>query len=135
MFHTYQTYNTFISHSWDYREHYNTILSWLRESNISIKDYSISVDKALPVMSKILLKAQITEKIGHASVVIIISGMYAAYSEWIDYEINEAVRMGKPILGIYLWGQERAPRIVTDNADKIVHWNKNSVVQGFKDLV
>lgn len=37
---------------------------------------------------------------------IILAGMYAAHSEWIDYEISEAVRMGKFIIGVRPWGQK-----------------------------
>ena len=114
---------------------YNTILTWLRNSNIKLHDYSIPVKKALPPMGKTMLRASITEKIHHASVVIILAGMYAAYSDWIDYEIDEAILLGKPILGIYPRGQEHAPKKITANANLMVRWNSNSVVKGFKQLV
>lgn len=135
MFYIKSYYNTFISHSWDYKSDYNTILSWLMASNINLHDYSIPVEKALPPMSKTALRARITEEIRHASVVVILAGMYAAYSDWIDYEIDEAICMGKPILGVYPRGQERAPEKITSNADRMVHWNSDSVVKGFKQLV
>ena len=31
---------------------------------------------------------------------MILGGMYAAHSAWIDYEISEAQRMGKLIVGV-----------------------------------
>ena len=86
-------------------------------------------------MTKNLLKEKITEQIRHASVVIILAGMYAAHSSWIDYEINEAIRMGKPILGVAPWSQERIPLKISDNANLMVRWNKDSVINGFKNLV
>lgn len=86
-------------------------------------------------MSKTQLKAAITEQISHASVVIIPAGMYASYSEWIDYEINEAIRMNKKILGIYPWGQMHVPIKISLNADLMVHWQQDSVIRGIKQLL
>jgi MTH538 TIR-like domain (DUF1863). len=59
--------------------------------------------------------------------------MYATYSEWIDYEIDEAVRMGKVIIGVKPWGQERVPVKIQNNATVMVGWNKASVIKAIKD--
>ena len=59
--------------------------------------------------------------------------MYAAHSNWIEYEISEAERMGKTIIGIKPWGQERVP-LVVQNASvcPVVGWNRASVVQAVR---
>lgn len=67
------------------------------------------------------------------SCVIILSGMYVAYSEWIDYEIDTAIELGKPIIGVRPRGQEKTPSKVSNNADVMVGWNSNSVVQAVRD--
>ena len=54
--------------------------------------------------------------------------MYAAYSDWIDYELTTAVYMNKYIIGVKPWGQERIPTIISNNSDTIVGWNKDSVI-------
>jgi hypothetical protein len=72
-------------------------------------------------------------QISLAQAVVILGGMYAAHSAWIEYEINEAVRMGKTIIGVKPWGQERVPQIVQDNADVMVAWNSASVIQTVRD--
>lgn len=135
MFRINQTYNTFISHSWDYRQDYEKLKEWLGTSNISIRDYSIPIEKKLDVSGNRELKERITSRIASASVVIILAGMYANYSDWIDYEINEAIRMHKPILGVYPRGQERTPIKITSAANVMVHWNSESFVRGFKKLI
>lgn len=104
-----KTYYLFISHSWDYSEHYDQIKQWLNEDSISWKDYSVPVDNPIDTNKKKELKEKLTSKISLSSAIIVISAMYATYSEWIDYEIDEAVRMGKVIIGIKPWGQERVP--------------------------
>lgn len=59
--------------------------------------------------------------------------MYVAYSEWIDYEIDEAVRMGKYIIGVKPWGQERIPQKIQNNASVMVGWNSSSIVNAIKN--
>ena len=54
--------------------------------------------------------------------------MYTLYSEWIDYEINEAIRMNKPIIAIKPWGNERVPLKIQNNATVLVGWNSASLI-------
>lgn len=58
--------------------------------------------------------------------------MYANYSGWIDYEIDEAVRMGKPIIAVEPWGQERIPYKISSCATVIVGWNSSSVINAIR---
>ena len=76
-----------------------------------------------------------TRQIAPAQGVIVLGGMYAAYSEWIDYEIDEAVRLDKVIIGVRPWGHERIPTRVSANSDIIVGWNRASVIGAVRDLV
>ena len=66
--------------------------------------------------------------------VIILSGMYAAHSDWIDYEIDEAKRMGKTIIGVQPWGQEKVPVKIQNAATRMVGWNRSSIIQAVRDL-
>lgn len=128
-------YHIFISHAWDYSDHYETIKKWINSDFYLSKhwsDYSIPVYNPVDAHSKRELKQKITNKIIPSNVVIILAGMYATYSEWIDYEIDEAVRMNKYIIGVKPWGQERIPRKIQDNADIMVGWNSSSVINAIK---
>ena len=71
-----------------------------------------------------MLKNQISP----ASKVIVLAGMYSAYSDWIGYEIDTAVDYGKYIIGVKPWGQERIPTKVSNNSDTLIGWNKSSVI-------
>jgi hypothetical protein len=44
-----------------------------------------------------------------AHVFLILDGMYVAHREWIQYEINFARRIGRPILGIRPWASIAMP--------------------------
>lgn len=126
----------FISHAWKYTEHYNKVVQWLNEaqaegqltwSNYSVPEHDPKIDPTTTV-GKNKLKEELKKQISPASKVIVLSGMYAAYSDWIEFEINTAVDKGKYIIGVKPWGQERIPKIVSDNADVMVGWNKKSVI-------
>lgn len=126
-------YHIFISHAWGYSEQYNTIVKWINDAPyLPWWNYSVPIDNPVDAHSKRELKQKITNKINLSNVVIILSGMYAIYSEWIDYEIDEAVRLGKYIIGVRPWGQERVPKKIQDNADIMVGWNSSSVISAIK---
>lgn len=58
--------------------------------------------------------------------------MYAAYSDWIKYEIDESVRMGMPVIGVVPRGQQRIPSYIQDNATEMVNWNTASIVSAIR---
>lgn len=67
-------------------------------------------------------------------VIVIPTGMYANYSKWILKEIDGSSDYGKPILAVNLSGQARTSTVVADVADKLVDWNKQTVVSGIWEL-
>ena len=121
----------FISHAWQYSQHYWKIVEWFNnEHNFSWSNCSVPSHDALPDKTSAGLSRAMTRQISPAQVVIILGGMYAAHSAWIDYEISEAQRMGKTIIGVKPWGQERVPLNV-QNASicPVIGWNRASVIQ------
>ena len=127
-------YHIFISHAWRYNQQYETVLTWLKESGLVFRNYSVPRCNPFAVQSTSRLEQSITAQIRPASCVIILSGMYAAHSDWIEYEIREAVRMGKYIIGVRPRGQERIPLIIQNNADVMVGWNSSSVIGAIKNM-
>ncbi|WP_317437272.1 TIR domain-containing protein [Thomasclavelia spiroformis] len=129
-----KNYHILISHSWDYNSDYETIKGWLDDAKyFTWSNYSVPLSNPLDVDSKKELKNKLRTRIEKCSCIIILSGMYVSYSEWIDYEIDTAIELGKPIIGVKPRGQERIPSKVSDNADVMVGWNSNSVVQAVRD--
>ena len=126
----------FISHAWSYEEHYLKVTQWFNEAtNFSWKNCSVPSTDPLSDRTTKGLKDSLTRQINPAQGVIILAGMYAAHSDWIEYEINEAKRLKKIIIGVKPWGQERIPTIVQSNANIMVGWNSSSVIQAVRDLI
>jgi hypothetical protein len=133
------TYNIFISHSWAYSDAYDKLTDLLKAAPyFSYKDYSVPKDDPIHNASnQALLYEAIKKQIAPSQVVVILAGVYATYSKWIDKEIQIAKKefpTSKPIVAIQPWGAEKTSQKVKDNADKIVGWNTDSIVSAIREL-
>lgn len=126
----------FISHAWQYNDHYWTLVKWFdEEPNFSWSNCSVPSHDALPDRTSKGLSEGMTRQINPAQVVIILGGMYANNSGWIDYEINEAERLRKPILAVRPWDQQRVPvKVQSASTIPMVGWNRASVIQAVRNL-
>jgi hypothetical protein len=126
----------FISHSWSYPEHYNTLSGWIfggswNAGGTPINFRDVSVPKENPIHyapNEATLKAAIFQRIQLAHVVVIPTGMYATHSKWIGKEIEGSQVYGKPILAVNPWGQEKKSSKVVEASHEHVGWNKESVI-------
>lgn len=134
--------HVFISHAWAHSGHYDTLASWIFNENWSVGQASLdfrnfSIPKNDPihnVASTHQLKVAIHNQIARSHVIVIPTGMYAAYSNWIQKEIEGSRQYAKPILAVNPWGQLKNAEVVTSNADQSVGWNKQSVINGIWNL-
>lgn len=134
-----KTYHLFISHSWAYSDAYEKLVALLdKDENFIYKNYSVPKDD--PVHTKGTdkeLYEAIKEQISHASVVLILAGVYSSYSKWIDKEIQIAqteFEEEKPIIAIEPWGAEKTSKKVKEAANQIVKWNSKSIIDAIKEL-
>ena len=129
-------YKLFISHAWAYEEAYTGIIQFLNDaSNFSYSNFSVPKDKAFDSMTKSQLQQQLRNQINPIQCAIILGGMYIAHSDWIQFEIDHAVKLDKPILGIRPWGAERMPQALINAATEVVGWNTASIVAAIRRLV
>jgi hypothetical protein len=133
----------FISHAWNYSDVYDTLSKWIFDGGnwssgqASVKFIDYSVPKNDPIhdaKNSEQLKIAIYKQIAMSHVVVIPTGMYVAYSKWIEKEIKGSNEYKKPILAVIPRGQTRKPEIVTDNATKEVGWTEESVIKGIWEL-
>ena len=126
----------FISHSWQYSGHYDTLAQWIfgetwsvGQASLNLLDYSVPKDDPIHnAPTDKALQEAIYRQIARSHVIVIPTGMYSQYSKWIKKEINGAKSYAKPILAVDPWGQKRKSSVVADNANSTVGWNKKSVV-------
>ncbi|GKX37635.1 MULTISPECIES: TIR domain-containing protein [Pectobacterium] len=129
-----KTYVGFISHAWKYHSEYERLTEMLKGApNFLFRNSSVPKTDPIPTpITDEKLKAALDEQIRIANVVIILSGMYAAHSDWINTEIAIAAKYQKPIIGVVPWGQQRIPEVVQTVAKEMVRWNTNSIVTAIR---
>lgn len=132
-------YHLFISHSWTYSDAYGRLVNLL-DNKKYFSYYNYSVPKDDPVHTrgtdKELYEA-IKNHIKPCQIVLIMAGVYSSYSKWINKEITIAKKefsTAKPIIAVKPWGNTRVSTVVRDNADELVNWNTESIVDAIRRL-
>ncbi|MDE2822143.1 MAG: TIR domain-containing protein [Chloroflexota bacterium] len=133
------TRNLFISHSWSHSDAYERLCGLLNAAPyFSYRNYSVPIDDPIHnATNQELLRSAIERQMAPCQVVVIIAGVYATYSKWINEEIvlaQSGFAAPKPILAVEPWASERTSAVVRNAADLVVGWNTNSIVQGIRNL-
>lgn len=134
--------HVFISHSWCYSHHYDTLSDWVfgkkwrvGQASLDLRNFSVPWTKPIEdAASDRALREAIYRKIARSHVVVIPTGMYVNYSKWIQKEIAGSRQYGRPILAVNLRGQQRISSVVAEAADKLVGWNSESIAKGIWEL-
>lgn len=125
----------FISHSWSYNERYNSMVSLLNNRPyFEWVNYSVPETKAFGAMAQSAMKEELRQQIRPVNCVIIIGGMWTSHSDWIQFEMDFAQSIGKPILGVRPRGAKIMPSAVIEKADKVVYWTADSIVAGIREI-
>jgi hypothetical protein len=130
------TYNLLISHSWKYSDAYDKLVALLTNRGyFDFRNYSVPrIDPIVDAVGDVALERAIRDQMRPCHVVLILAGVYSTYSKWINKEIALAKDFGKPIIGINPWGATNTSTVVQDNADRMVNWNADSIVQAIREL-
>ena len=134
-----RTHNLFISHSWAHSDAYEKLVALLeRRTYFRFKDYSVPRNDPIHnAGTDSALRTAIRSQMLPCGVVLVLAGVYATYSKWIDIEIKLA-KSGfshpKPIVAIEPWASEKTSRLVKQSADKVVKWNTESIVAAIREV-
>lgn len=129
-----KTYVGFISHAWKYHDEYLRLEAMLKSApKFTFRNASVPRTNCIPPpLTEAKLQQALDEQIRVSNVVLILSGMYAAHSEWVNTEIAIAASYQKPIIGVIPWGQKMIPKVVQDSAKEMVHWQTESIVEAIR---
>jgi len=120
----------FASHSWSHSRHREGLHAILRpwERGLDFQDHSISRAHPLNTDTDPELASEIRDTIAGMDALLILAGMYANNSPWMQFEIDMAFAFRVPIIPILPNGQERVPRLPTRLATfPPVHWRGQSI--------
>jgi len=127
------TYKLFISHAWNYHDDYDRLVKLLKEASLfNHANYSVPKDDKFGKMSKAELQEELRQQIRPVNCFLALGGVYMSYSDWIQFELDFAVSLGKPIIGIKPWGNTNVSTAVSSVSKEVVGWNTDSIVAAIR---
>jgi hypothetical protein len=122
----------FVGHGFEVNEDYNRVFEYLESShnfyyvNCGSPDNRGSFDREA-------LRAELRKQITLAEVVVIPSATYKTHREWIDFEVNCAKGMEKPVIVLEAFGiKEKMPVQLEALGDEVIEWNERTLVDAIK---
>lgn len=128
-----KSYTIFISHSWAYIDDLNSLKRLLENRGY----FNVQFEEATPDVpinseNAYYIRQRLKQKISNSDVVLGIAGIYASHSEWMAWELDKALELGKPIIGVVPRGAERVSTVVSSRANEVVRWNTDSIVDAIR---
>lgn len=128
-----KTYKVFISHSWS---HVNDLRALRRLLNsrgyFNVEFTEVSPSDLINSSNLNYVKQRLSEKIASSDVVLGIAGLYASFSDWMEWELDKAIENNIPIIGVIPRGHERVSSVVSSRAVEVVRWNTESIVAAIR---
>ena len=133
--------HVFISHHHADDEGVDKLTSMLSRSGHDVRNSSIRAKPANQRrLDKGLVKPEtirrlLRRKISWAGTVVVLIGKNTHSRPWVDWEINQANKQGKRIVGVYERGgtESDKPEALEKYASAIVGWNSDSIVDAIDD--
>ncbi|HEM8811547.1 TIR domain-containing protein, partial [Klebsiella pneumoniae] len=113
----------------DYDKQLKNLKSLIEKNSTITIDYSeVTVDNRINSEQRDYIRGVLKKRIISSDVFLVMAGMYTSYSDWMKWEIETAKKNNIPVIAVKPRGAERIPVIIQENADVIVGWNSNSIV-------
>ncbi len=120
--------NVFVSH---YHEDEDSIkqFKYLLSADYCIKNYSVTSEKYNNATNEEYIKSLLRPLINQSSTLICLIGPETHDSKWVDWEIREAEKLDRQIIGVYIQGAKDSdiPPALEEFADAIVGWNTDNI--------
>ena len=120
--------NIFISHYGKDDEHVQSLKNRLKEQGNDVRNFSVDStnhkDGRIP--RKEVVERLLRMRIKWSSTVICLIGQRTHTRDWVDFEVEEAHKQGKRIVGVYAHGSmetAEVPEMVKKYASNIIGWN------------
>jgi hypothetical protein len=126
-------FRIFISHSWGYSEDLDSLTSLLNRRPYFHASFE-EASRHTPINSTnaFYIKTRLANKIAQSNIILALAGIYASHSEWMQWELDKALELKIPIVGVVPRGQLRVSQTVSSRAIGIARWNTESIVQAIR---
>jgi len=126
--------NVFISFASEDLDDVNMLRGQAKNENSEIEFNDWSLKKPFDSEDAEYIKRGIRERIRQCSVTVVYVSGKTAGSRWVNWEIQEAVAMGKGVVAMHKGDKPPAllPKGVSDNKVPVVPWNQKELAKAIK---
>ena len=121
----------FVAHAFEPSEDYMRVFEYLESShNFYYRNCS---DAERPVAERDAMKEELRKQIALAEVVIVPAGLYRTQRETIDFILNCAKGLDKPVVVLETFGvKEKLPVQLEALGDEIIEWNERTLADAIR---
>lgn len=127
--------NVFISFSHEDMDEVNLLRGQAKNDATDLEFSDYSVKEPFNSENAEYIKRQIREKIDKTSVTMIYLSDKSIKSDWVKWEIEQSIKMGKGVIAVHKGETPPAnlPKHITDNAKSIVKWSHKEISSAVND--
>lgn len=129
-----KNYKIFVSHSWDNSDDLIRLQNLLNSRgyfNVEFKE--VTKNEPINSTNATYVKSVLRSKIKESNIVIGLAGIYASYSDWMEWELKTSNDNNIPIIGLKPYGNLKVSSVVKSYSKEIVNWNTESIVAAIKE--
>jgi hypothetical protein len=117
----------FVGHVFEPQDDYHRVFEYLESSHNFYYRNCSDPGKQLNGNSE-AMKEELRRQISQAEIVIIPAGLYRRNEQWVDFQLNCAKGLDKPVLVLETFGvKEKLPVQLEALSDEIIEWNERSL--------
>jgi len=126
--------HVFISFAYEDLKDVNLLRGQAKNDKSDLQFDDHSVKEPFDSQKSDYIKRQIREKIDRCSVTVVYLSKDAASSKWVNWEIEESIKRGKGVVGVYKGDKipEKLPSALTQNKCKIVKWEHSALMHAIE---
>lgn len=126
--------HVFISFAYEDVDEVNLLRGQAKHDKTDLEFDDFSVKDAFDSANADYLKRQIREKIDRCSVTVVYLSGNSASSKWVNWEIEESIKKGKGVIGVYKGDSapDATPTAFKANNCKAVKWSHDELTKAIE---
>ena len=125
----------FISFAYEDLDEVNLLRGQAKSDKTDLQFDDFSVKEAFDTTNAEYIRRQIRERIDRCSVTAVYLSAKSASSKWVNWEIEESLKRGKSVIGIYQGdvAPSTLPTAFAQNGCKAFKWEHNALMKAIED--
>jgi len=126
--------NAFVSFAEEDLNEVNLLRGQAKNDNTDLEFKDYSVKEPYDSTDADYIKRNIREKIKQTSVTIVYVSENTSKSRWVNWEIEESVRLGKHVLAVYRGSTppKNLPKAIKENNINVIKWSHAGIMNEIK---